>query len=398
MYDYNCPDCNEAKLQSDKNARKINEVIEQVNALIEVNNETVDFIKEKVKEVIGDVEDGSGGGSTGGSLNLRDVLDGEIFTIGTIDTPTTPTVTYGQIVVSKSSTTITEGSTDTFTVKLDKAPTNNQVVTLNKNNSDVSLSSYSLTFTPSNYSTVQTVKITVAEDNDEYSDETCTITLSSPNVSTKTLIVNITDNDEEVIEPEEPDTPEEPSSATLIHEWDLTETGSTIEDKVNNLDLVVNGNKTQISRYDEQGTLNENFILTETESFSLDILATPKSVYSEEIIHTGHIAGISVHKGSGETNHYRFSFRRDISHGSNKGLLVIEYRLETDWSDIVTIENTQTTMNVQTNIKLVYNADKTELKVYQEDNLVFTDNRPYKISGFNFIIADYCKVYKGCII
>ena len=36
MYDYNCPDCNDAKLQSDKNARKINEVIEQVNALIQV--------------------------------------------------------------------------------------------------------------------------------------------------------------------------------------------------------------------------------------------------------------------------------------------------------------------------------------------------------------------------
>ena len=51
MYDYNCPDCNEAKLQSDKNARKINEVIEQVNALIQVINETVDFIEEKVEEV-----------------------------------------------------------------------------------------------------------------------------------------------------------------------------------------------------------------------------------------------------------------------------------------------------------------------------------------------------------
>ena len=50
MYDYNCPDCNEAKLQSDKNARKINEVIDQVNALIQVNNETVDFIEEKVEE------------------------------------------------------------------------------------------------------------------------------------------------------------------------------------------------------------------------------------------------------------------------------------------------------------------------------------------------------------
>ena len=60
---YNCPDCKEAKLQSEKNARKINDVIYQVNSLIQVNNETVDFIEEKaeekaeikVNEVLGDL-------------------------------------------------------------------------------------------------------------------------------------------------------------------------------------------------------------------------------------------------------------------------------------------------------------------------------------------------------
>ena len=55
MYDYNCPDCSEAKLQTDKNTRKINEVIDQVNTLIQVNNETVDFIEEKVYEILGDL-------------------------------------------------------------------------------------------------------------------------------------------------------------------------------------------------------------------------------------------------------------------------------------------------------------------------------------------------------
>ena len=55
MYNYNCPDCNEAKLQSDKNARKINEVIDQVNNLIQVNNETVDFIEEKANEKVGEI-------------------------------------------------------------------------------------------------------------------------------------------------------------------------------------------------------------------------------------------------------------------------------------------------------------------------------------------------------
>ena len=60
MNSYNCPDCNDAKLQSDKNARKINEVIEQVNRLIQVNNETVDFIEEvaeeKVNEALGNLD------------------------------------------------------------------------------------------------------------------------------------------------------------------------------------------------------------------------------------------------------------------------------------------------------------------------------------------------------
>ena len=55
MYNYNCPDCEEAKLQSDKNARKINEVIEQVNTLIDVNNESVDFIEVKAAEKVEEI-------------------------------------------------------------------------------------------------------------------------------------------------------------------------------------------------------------------------------------------------------------------------------------------------------------------------------------------------------
>ena len=55
MYNYNCPDCNEAKLQSDKNARKINEVIDQVNELIQVNNVTVDFIEDKANEKVTEI-------------------------------------------------------------------------------------------------------------------------------------------------------------------------------------------------------------------------------------------------------------------------------------------------------------------------------------------------------
>ena len=101
---------------------------------------------------------------------------------------------YGNIVVSKSTATISEGGTDTFTVKLDKAPTNSQTVNISSNNSDVTLSTNTLTFTPDNYNQTQEVRINVAEDSDTMNDN-CTLTISSSNVSSKTITITITDND-----------------------------------------------------------------------------------------------------------------------------------------------------------------------------------------------------------
>ena len=53
MNSYNCPDCNEAKLQSDKNARKINEVIEQVNQIIDNDIATTDYLLQKADKIVG---------------------------------------------------------------------------------------------------------------------------------------------------------------------------------------------------------------------------------------------------------------------------------------------------------------------------------------------------------
>ena len=99
---------------------------------------------------------------------------------------------YGNIVVSKTSMEMVEIQSDAFTVKLDKAPTNNQVVTLSVNNSDVSLGKTSLTFTPQNYNTPQEVRVSIDADIDTV-DDTCTITLSSPNVPNKTISLTIDD-------------------------------------------------------------------------------------------------------------------------------------------------------------------------------------------------------------
>ena len=104
------------------------------------------------------------------------------------------TETYGNIVVSKSATTINEGGTDTFTVKLDKAPTNSQIVNISSNNSDVTLSTNTLTFNSNNYNQTQEVRINVAKDSDAINDN-CTLTLSSTNVSSKTIAITIIDND-----------------------------------------------------------------------------------------------------------------------------------------------------------------------------------------------------------
>ena len=100
--------------------------------------------------------------------------------------------TYGNIILSKTSETITEGSSTSFTVKLDQAPTNTQVVNLSVNNPDVTLSNSSLSFTSSNYSTAQTISITVNKDSDTINDK-ATITVSSSNVASKTFVLTITD-------------------------------------------------------------------------------------------------------------------------------------------------------------------------------------------------------------
>ena len=102
---------------------------------------------------------------------------------------------YGQIVLNTTTISLNEGSEGSFTVKLDSAPTSNQVVNLSVNNSNCSLNKSSLTFTPSNYSTAQLVTITGAHDSSSYSDKTSIITASSNNISSKKIDITITNVD-----------------------------------------------------------------------------------------------------------------------------------------------------------------------------------------------------------
>lgn len=107
--------------------------------------------------------------------------------------------TYGNLVLSAESLIIEEGRTGDFTVALDSAPSANQIVYLAvSDNTRLSVSPSSLTFTPENYATPQTVTVTSAQDDDK-DDDTITVTLTSRKVDAKQLLVSIMDNDKSVL-------------------------------------------------------------------------------------------------------------------------------------------------------------------------------------------------------
>ena len=110
----------------------------------------------------------------------------------------TPAV-YGDMAISAEAVEIAEGGSGTFAVHLATAPTVNQPVYLAvSDNTRLSVSPSSLTFTPENYATPQTVTVTSAQDDDE-DDDTITVTLTSRKVDAKQLLVSIVDDDKPVL-------------------------------------------------------------------------------------------------------------------------------------------------------------------------------------------------------
>ena len=123
----------------------------------------------------------------------------EGFKIRFIISPSSSSVTYGDIVVNNTTSSINEGQSFTYTINLSQAPTNNQIVNLTTTNSDVTVNPTSLTFTSSNYNTPQTVTVTVARDSDTSTDD-CQITMASAGVASQSFNIQI--NDIDVSEPE----------------------------------------------------------------------------------------------------------------------------------------------------------------------------------------------------
>ena len=106
----------------------------------------------------------------------------------------------GSVSVSATSLPIREGGpAATYTVVLDVEPTENVVVTVSSDNGDVTTQPASLTFTPDNWQTAQTVTVSVSEDGDE-TDDRATIGHSASGgnydgVTVASVTVSVTDDD-----------------------------------------------------------------------------------------------------------------------------------------------------------------------------------------------------------
>jgi glucose/arabinose dehydrogenase len=102
-----------------------------------------------------------------------------------------------QLVVSTTSLNVNEGSSNTFTVRLASAPAGNVLVSVTRTagDTDVTVSGgSSLTFTPGNFATPQTVTIAAAEDGGNTNDN-ATITVSSAGQTSRNVAVTVIDND-----------------------------------------------------------------------------------------------------------------------------------------------------------------------------------------------------------
>ena len=101
-------------------------------------------------------------------------------------------IEYGQLILSTEALTINEGGTGTFTVCLDNPPHSSQTVNISCENSYVTVSPESISFNSTNYNSPQTITVTSNKD-DNIINDTVNVNITSDNVSSKQVVVTITD-------------------------------------------------------------------------------------------------------------------------------------------------------------------------------------------------------------
>ena len=105
------------------------------------------------------------------------------------------------IVTSPASTVVLEGETQTYTVRLHAEPESNVTVDITGHeNTAISVSPETLTFTPGDWNVPKTVEVTAAQDDDETDEDAVTLTHSSPeeeykNVPEMTVSIRVQDDD-----------------------------------------------------------------------------------------------------------------------------------------------------------------------------------------------------------
>jgi len=102
-----------------------------------------------------------GASATGVSANFNETSQGNNHSITATCTPAGSTITPGSITASPTSLSVAQGHTGTFTLALSQAPASNETVTIaSSGNTGLTASPATLTFTPSNFATAQTVTVT----------------------------------------------------------------------------------------------------------------------------------------------------------------------------------------------------------------------------------------------
>ena len=165
---------------------------------------------------------GVAAGSTDITLSATDPDDASNNGAETVSETFSVTVPSG-ITFSSSVLTVDENDTTTYTVVLDSTPTDDVTVTPTSGNTDAASVSGALTFTDSNWNTVQTVTVTgVDDDNDDFESDVTISHAATSDDSNYTISdagdVSVTTNDDDVtVSVSGPDTVVEGSSITITY-------------------------------------------------------------------------------------------------------------------------------------------------------------------------------------
>ena len=121
-----------------------------------------------------------------GNVTFEDYISGQVLI-----SDDSAIKTYGGLVVSTTTISVNESASSSFTIKLDNAPTQNQTVNINPNNSNISVSPSSIVFTPENYSFEKNIVVTGVHDEASYDDKSATINITSTGTASKTIKVTV---------------------------------------------------------------------------------------------------------------------------------------------------------------------------------------------------------------